>query len=155
MAKKDGYRLPFTRDQLTLWLWRAMGGGAGPSADALKARMCPYGCNRPIDILNLTLDHMIPRGQHGSYELDNLLPCCKDCNILKGNMTGEGFRLLMALRLEMTPRDWQVLEDSIRNGHHAKHERWRRLKAEKSVQKSTKPVPAYRAPAKLDFDPDF
>jgi hypothetical protein len=152
MAKKDGFRLPFTKDELVLWLWRAMGGGSGPSADALKAKMCPYGCNRPIDILNLTLDHMIPRGQHGSYALENLLPCCVDCNTLKGNMTAAGFRLLMAAGREMMPADWRCVAESIKAGHHAKHLRWRLLKAEK--KKPGKALPAYREPAKLDFDND-
>jgi hypothetical protein len=131
-----------------------MGGGSGPSADALKARMCPYDCNRPIDILSLTVDHVIPRGQHGSYELSNLLPCCKDCNLLKGNMTGEGFRMLAALRLKMTPADWQCIVESIRAGHHAKHERWRRLKAERALETTKKPVASVRRPGTLDFDYD-
>jgi hypothetical protein len=154
IAKRDNQRLPFTRDEFTLWLWRAMGGGSGPSADALKAQMCAYGCNRPVDILSISIDHRVPRAQGGSYALENLLPCCKDCNILKGNMTEAGFRMLMEIGRQMGARDWQCIQESIRNGAHAKHDRWRRLKAEKALEKTGKPAPAYRGPGTLDFDND-
>lgn len=153
-ARRDNVRLPFNREQFGLWLWRAMGGGKGSSADALKARMCPYGCNRPIDILNLTIDHMIPRGQSGSYELDNLLPCCDHCNRLKGNMTANSFRVLMDAGKLMNAQDWTNLQTRLLDAAKAQQLKWRNLKLQREQKNAGKPLPAYRPPAKLDFDND-
>lgn len=153
-AKRDNQKLPFKRDEFTLWLWRQLGGGRGPDAAALKAFLCPYGCNRPIDILNLTIDHMIPRGQNGSYELANLLPCCDHCNRLKGNMTANSFRVLMDAGKLMLAQDWTYLQTRLLDAGKAQQLKWtnRKLLAEK---KAGKPLPTYHPPAKLDFDKDF
>jgi len=153
MAYKDGAKLPFNREQFTLWLWRQMGGGSGPSADALKARLCPYGCNRPIDVLNISIDHMVPRGQQGSYALENLLPCCVDCQTLKGNMTAHSYKILLAAGREMYPKDWELLRKRIIIGGTAQQDKWRRIRAERQLKGKGKPV----KPQPLDFnyDPKF
>lgn len=151
-AKRDGVKLPFNREQFTLWLWRKLGGGRGPTADALKAQMCPYGCNRPIDILNLTIDHMTPRGQAGSYDLDNLLPCCDHCNRLKGNMTANSFRVLMDAGRMMLAQDWNNLQIRLLDAGKAQQLKWRNRKL--LAEKAGKPLPTYHPPAKLDFDND-
>lgn len=39
-----------------------------------------------------TLDHIKPLSAGGCDWIDNLLPCCKTCNNLKGDMTVEQFR---------------------------------------------------------------
>lgn len=153
MAKRDGQKIPFNREQFTLWLWRQLGGGHGMTADALKAFRCPYDCGRIIDILNLTVDHMTPRGQHGSYELANLLPCCEHCNRLKGNMTANSFRVLMDAGKTMLAQDWSNLQTRLLDAGKAQQLKWRNLKLE-NEKKSGKPLPVYREPARLDFDND-
>ena len=35
--------------------------------------------------MKLTVDHIIPLSKGGKWELDNLVSCCRDCNIKKGN----------------------------------------------------------------------
>jgi hypothetical protein len=152
-AKRDGVKLPFTRDQFTLWLWRQLGGGTGSNAAALKAFRCPYECGLVIDILNLTLDHMIPRGQNGSYDLENLLPCCDHCNRLKGNICANSFRILMAAGLSMVPQDWSRIQTRLLDAAQAQQLKWRNLKLERE-KKAGKPVPVHREPARLDFDHD-
>jgi hypothetical protein len=153
MAKRDDVKIPFTREQFTLWLWRQLGGGTGPSADALKAFRCPYGCGRVLDILELTIDHMVPRGQSGSYDLANLIACCDHCNRLKGNMTATSFRILMAAGLEMAPLDWSNLQTRLLDAAKAQQLKWRNLKLERE-KKSGKPLPVCHPPARLDFDND-
>lgn len=143
--------LPFTRDEFALWLWRGLG---------LQARLCPYECNRPIDVLNCVIDHVIPRGQEGSWELDNLIPCCEDCNTLKGNMSGESFRIFMRAGREMWPRDWELLRKRIMIGNVAQQERFRAIRAGRELKKLKGELPAPKeksAPLgfKGGFDPDF
>lgn len=44
--------------------------------------MCAY-CGRRAD----TVDHVTPKSKGGSHDPDNLVACCKRCNMLKGNRT--------------------------------------------------------------------
>lgn len=144
-------RLPFTRDQFSLWLFREIG---------LQAKMCPYGCGRAIDVLNCTIDHKIPRGQEGSFELANLIACCVECNTLKGNMTADSFRVLMKASREMYPKDWELLSKRIMIGNTAQQERWRAIRAGRELKKIKGEI---HAPApkstplafKGGFDPEF
>lgn len=40
----------------------------------------------------MTLDHIYPQDLGGPTITNNLLPCCKKCNRLKGNLTAKEFR---------------------------------------------------------------
>jgi 5-methylcytosine-specific restriction endonuclease McrA len=68
---------------------------------------CPY-CQKPPHWRNISIDHIQPRSREGSSEQDNLVFCCKSCNLAKGNLTGEEFKALMAF-LE----DWPVMKESV------------------------------------------
>jgi hypothetical protein len=140
--------LPFTRDEFELWLWRKVG------ATAIR---CPYECGVVIDALNCTIDHMIPRGQDGSFALENLTPCCVGCNTLKGNMTAVGFRLLMGAGREMPPKDWELLRKRIIIGGQAQQLKWRNIKLQREKGKAEKTPTVHRAAGTLRFDndPDF
>jgi CRISPR/Cas system Type II protein with McrA/HNH and RuvC-like nuclease domain len=39
----------------------------------------------------MTVDHYIPRGRGGTNTLNNLVPCCNDCNQRKGNRMPDEF----------------------------------------------------------------
>lgn len=44
-----------------------------------------YYCDEAVGFKNLTMDHVIPLSRGGSSSKDNLVPCCKECNIKKSN----------------------------------------------------------------------
>ena len=52
--------------------------------------ICFY-CGIKLDPGTFTLDHFIPRSSGGSNTTENLVPCCKSCNSVKG--TGDIDRL--------------------------------------------------------------
>jgi len=43
---------------------------------------CWY-CGEKVGFKNLTMDHVIPLARGGRSTKDNLVPCCKECNIKK------------------------------------------------------------------------
>lgn len=53
---------------------------------------CHY-CDKALDITTITLDHKIPRSRRPDlrYALDNLVPCCFVCNVLKGSTPHDRF----------------------------------------------------------------
>lgn len=71
-----------------------------------------YICGEFQDIDSLTLDHVIPYRIRKMHEVENLRPCCKKCNNLKGSMTLESFqrRVLVDLVIEGLTSGRTVLE---------------------------------------------
>lgn len=49
---------------------------------------------RPIDILTLEVDHIVPRSKGGSDELSNLRLVCRAANAAKGELTDDELLLL-------------------------------------------------------------
>lgn len=56
---------------------------------------CQY-CGRPAD----SLDHVTPRSRGGAHTWDNVVACCRSCNVRKGNRTPSE----SGLRLQSQPR---------------------------------------------------
>lgn len=54
-------------------------------------KRCCY-CGNIVDIEEMTLDHMYPQDFGGPTITNNLLPCCKNCNNEKGNLTEEQYK---------------------------------------------------------------
>jgi hypothetical protein len=48
----------------------------------------------------LCIDHVVPRIHGGSNTDDNLVPACRQCNVIKGDRSLEKFRVLMAWKIE-------------------------------------------------------
>ena len=63
---------------------------------ALDAGRCPY-CGDALTVHNFSLDHNRPRSRGGRHSLPNLVCCCRRCNEVKGQLTGEEFRALIRL----------------------------------------------------------
>ena len=57
--------------------------------------MCSY-CNKQIPYLDFSIDHKLPKNRGGSNELSNLHLVCIKCNKVKGDLTDEEFKQLMA-----------------------------------------------------------
>lgn len=85
MVRVPAQRLPFTSNELWGYLDTFCG---------LRAVQCPY-CGAPIDILSLTLDHVVPRALGGSIGLENIRACCTRCNSLKEKLMLEEFLQLL------------------------------------------------------------
>jgi 5-methylcytosine-specific restriction endonuclease McrA len=49
---------------------------------------CQY-CAKKLPLVELTIDHVMPRSRGGKNEWDNLVACCKKCNQKKGSKTPE------------------------------------------------------------------
>jgi 5-methylcytosine-specific restriction endonuclease McrA len=58
---------------------------------------CFY-CGDLISRKKKTKDHVIPKSRQGSNKPENLVDACKPCNCLKGCLTLEEFRLVVAFR---------------------------------------------------------
>ncbi len=55
---------------------------------------CQY-CKEEKSSKELTLDHVIPRGQGGTTCWENVVACCSSCNTRKGNRTPEQARMFL------------------------------------------------------------
>jgi 5-methylcytosine-specific restriction endonuclease McrA len=143
MVRRQAAPIQFTRDELQRWLWTRVG---------LNAVCCPY-CRTPIDIVSLTLDHIVPRSLGGEFSLDNLEPICMDCNQRKGNMTHDGFVLLLTfVREKLSPYDSGILLARLKAAHHGSAQRFFRLKAAAPPAVSASPPLAKPAQQKsIDF----
>ncbi len=45
-----------------------------------------YYCGQKFPASSLTMDHLIPLSRGGRSVKENLVPCCKECNIKKKNL---------------------------------------------------------------------
>ena len=59
-----------------------------------KPPVCPY-CDNQIQWQTLSVDHVIPKSRDGESTPSNLVFACRECNTVKGNLTGDEFRFLM------------------------------------------------------------
>lgn len=58
---------------------------------------CFY-CDRMLSRNKKTRDHLTPKSRNGSNRPQNLVDCCRECNTLKGCLTLEEFRVVIAYR---------------------------------------------------------
>lgn len=116
--------LHFTREQLHGELMRLVGFGC---------ILCPY-CQVPIDILSLTLDHIVPRAAGGAMTLANLDAICRECNEMKGPLTHEAFSAIMRFMETLSPYDRKVFRSRLKAAHHGSMQRFGRDKAAKEKQ---------------------
>ena len=53
---------------------------------------CAY-CGIPLDLMAMSIDHVIPRHRGGQSIYENLLAACKDCNTSKNELSVEEYRV--------------------------------------------------------------
>lgn len=68
---------------------------------------CPY-CLKPIAWQTFSVDHILPTSRAGESAPENLVWVCRECNITKGNLTGDEYKALLAFL-----KDWPVMKESI------------------------------------------
>lgn len=87
---------------------------------------CPY-CRVPIDILSLTLDHIIPRSQGGTFTLANMQICCVDDNHRKGEMSHDAYaKLLSFAQRAFSSHDYSTLLKRLKAAHAGSMQRFGR-----------------------------
>lgn len=57
-----------------------------------------FWCSRPLTSHTATKDHLQPVSRGGRDTIDNIVPACRHCNSMKGNMTGEEFKAVIESR---------------------------------------------------------
>jgi 5-methylcytosine-specific restriction endonuclease McrA len=64
---------------------------------------------------DFSIDHVIPVSENGTTDFDNLVPCCRRCNLLKSHKSMSEFRRLLSHHMHgipsFTPRQMSYLED--------------------------------------------
>lgn len=140
--RHPGFVVEFSEAQLRSALWTKVGVSALP---------CPY-CRAPIDILNLTLDHVIPRSQDGASTLENMQACCEDCNHMKGEMSHEAFAMLLAFaRRAFSSHDYSTLLKRLKAAHAGSSNRFFRDKKNGQPQGNALPPAAEQMQMEEDF----
>lgn len=54
-----------------------------------------YYCGWIINLIEITVDHVIPIDQSGGQERGNVVIACRDCNLKKSNMSADEFRVYL------------------------------------------------------------
>ena len=67
--------------------------------------LCQY-CGRRPTARDLSLDHVLPRSRGGPWSWDNLVACCRACNLKKGHETPD--EAGMPLRARPTRPGWAL-----------------------------------------------
>jgi 5-methylcytosine-specific restriction endonuclease McrA len=106
MVHWEGVPIDYSSDAFASWLLTTIG---------CQAFLCPY-CNAPLDALSMTLDHGIPLHSGGTNSWANLVPCCGDCNNIKGELTGEQYLLFRKLMRQMHPAAEANILMRVRSG---------------------------------------
>ena len=82
--------------------------------DALEC-ICPY-CQGPMKEKTWSSDHATPTSRGGKHSIANLIICCKGCNLAKGNMTIQEFRVLLGAMKALPPEIRTGLLARLRRG---------------------------------------
>ena len=53
---------------------------------------CAY-CGQHMKQKNMTVDHLVPQSGGGGNNIENLMPCCRECSMKKAADNLETFRL--------------------------------------------------------------
>lgn len=62
-----------------------------------RAKRCYY-CGTPLNENNRTIDHMLPLARGGENRQHNRVWCCRECNIMKMDMTIPEFNIYKQLK---------------------------------------------------------
>jgi 5-methylcytosine-specific restriction endonuclease McrA len=101
-----GAPIPYTSDEFAAWIMRRVG---------CQAFLCPY-CNAPLDVLSMVLDHDTPLHGGGTNDFENLVPCCADCNTIKGKVVGEQYHFFRQLMRKLHPSAETDILSRLRSG---------------------------------------
>lgn len=78
-------------------------------------RRCAY-CDRPLGLLEVHKDHVIPVSRGGSDGIDNIVPACKPCNSEKHRMTADEYREYLSMLGRTKGAGWKYSSETCRCG---------------------------------------
>jgi 5-methylcytosine-specific restriction endonuclease McrA len=74
---------------------------------------CFY-CDKVLSRKLKTRDHVLPKSRHGSSQPNNMVDACRKCNQLKGSLTLEEFRLVIAYQKGLVRKARMLFPGEIR-----------------------------------------
>lgn len=77
---------------------------------------CQY-CGRRFNMRDLTYDHVIPRTRGGTASWENIVTCCRSCNLRKGGKTPQEAEMSL-IRTPKRPK-WLPMFDVVMGIHGA------------------------------------
>ncbi|MBW2056044.1 MAG: HNH endonuclease [Deltaproteobacteria bacterium] len=77
---------------------------------------CQY-CGRRFNLRDLTYDHVIPRARGGTATWENIVTCCRSCNLRKGGRTPKEAEMTL-IRRPVKPK-WLPILDVAMEIHRA------------------------------------
>jgi len=77
-----------------------------------KGVTCPY-CKKEVEMNKVSIDHITPLSRGGSGNRENLVFCCLECNLMKGNLEKEEFMSLLSF-LEDKPAMYAILKTRLK-----------------------------------------
>ena len=83
---------------------------------------CQY-CNEGFKTNELTFDHVIPRSRGGHTAWDNIVACCRHCNVTKGNHMPHEVKMF-PLREPRQPQIYELQERGRKFPPGFLHESW-------------------------------
>lgn len=78
------------KETVKAMLWEKSGGHCWYCGDELKN--------------GWIIEHVHPRSKGGSYHIDNLVPACRSCNVIKSNKSLDEFKKLLQHKLVNAPK---------------------------------------------------
>jgi 5-methylcytosine-specific restriction endonuclease McrA len=76
---------------------------------------CFY-CDRQLSRTKKTRDHLTPKSRNGSSASHNIVDACRQCNCLKGQLTLEEFRVVIAYRFGLLSKPKFKFPGELRRG---------------------------------------
>jgi 5-methylcytosine-specific restriction endonuclease McrA len=77
---------------------------------------CFY-CDRQLSRQKKTRDHMTPKSRNGSSAPRNIVDACRPCNNLKGCLTLDEFRMVIAYRMGIAHKPEFKFPGELRREH--------------------------------------
>lgn len=79
----------------------------------MKGNTVCYYCGQTIEEWQMTLDHIYPRDLGGPTIIDNLVPCCKECNSEKNNFTLQQYQEMLKIKQKQNEKKWRSLKKKL------------------------------------------
>lgn len=69
-----------------------------------KCFYCKGDAHDSSDYKGFQIDHVYPRSLGGSNDINNLVPCCRRCNVAKGTKTIDEWEKLLKIKSKLIKR---------------------------------------------------
>jgi 5-methylcytosine-specific restriction endonuclease McrA len=84
--------------------------------------MCQY-CSKKLTKASFTIDHVLPKSRGGKNTWENMVACCRNCNVKKKNRTPNEANMKLLSTPGLPHKDFVLIK--VYDGNHIKlWERW-------------------------------